>query len=94
MTSNLTFKILKSTPIQFMFGYQKHEIRILCMVLRWKRKNRPPGTSRIKEGSAGEKEEEKKGALAADHEEEGISRWDEEDYWGWEENQSPLVRVG
>jgi hypothetical protein len=70
MTKNLNFGILGSKPIQLMFGY------------------RPPGTSRIKEGSASEKEEEKeiKGAPTDDHEEEGTSRWEEEDCWdGWKE---------
>jgi hypothetical protein len=78
MTTNLTFGILGSNPSQFIFAYQKHEIEILCMVLRWKRNSRSPSTSHNKEELSTSREKRKKGALIADYIEEGTSIWEEE----------------
>jgi hypothetical protein len=54
-----------------MFAYQKHGIEILCMVLRWKRKNRHQ--AQVKKGVVNEK-----GALITNRMEEGTSIWEEE----------------
>jgi hypothetical protein len=56
-----------------MFAYQKRGIEILCMVLRWKRKNHHQAQVTKKNRLLTSRGKRKKGALITSHMEEGTS---------------------